>query len=113
EFEIQVQGEAVPLTNLDKILWPETSDHRALTKRDLLKYFAECSDHILRHAMGRPLTLLRFPDGIEKQRFFQRHWPHKLPQFVETVRVYTEDAGEDKDFILCNNLPTLLWLGQI
>ena len=61
----------------------------------------------------RLITLIRFPQGIKGPKFFQKHWNENLPKFVETVRVYTEHEHRDQDFLLCNNLSTLLWLGQI
>ncbi len=61
----------------------------------------------------RLITLIRFPKGIQGQKFFQKHWSDNLPKFVETVRVFTEHENKDQDFLLCNNLSSLLWLGQI
>jgi bifunctional non-homologous end joining protein LigD len=59
------------------------------------------------------MTLVRFPNGINEGRFYQKHWDKGLPTFVETRRVYTEFERKDQDFLVCNNLPTLLWLGQV
>jgi bifunctional non-homologous end joining protein LigD len=85
----------------------------ALTKRDLLRYFAQVSPYILPHLADRPLTMIRMPEGIEGQRFFQKHWEHKLPEFVETITVYSGSKQENGEYLLGNNLPTLLWLGQM
>ena len=56
--------------------------------------------------------MIRFPDGITKHQFFQKHWEHKLPEFIETITVYSESKQENGEYLLCNNLPTLLWLAQ-
>jgi bifunctional non-homologous end joining protein LigD len=56
--------------------------------------------------------MIRMPEGIYGERFFQKHWEQSMPAFVETVTVYSEHRGEHHDYILANNLPTLLWLGQ-
>ena len=109
---LDVGGMELPVSNLDKVLWPETAEQRALTKRDLLRYLATVSRWLLPHLRDRPLTLTRYPNGIEGGSFYQKHYD-RPPPFVETVRVYTDSANGDQQAILCNNLPTLLWLGQL
>ena len=109
---LDVGGVELAVSNLDKVLWPETAEQRALTKRDLLRYLATVSPQLLPHLRDRPLTLTRYPNGIEGGSFYQKHYD-RPPPFVETVRVYTDSAGGDQQAILCNNLPTLLWLGQL
>ena len=84
----------------------------ALTKRDLLRYLAQVSPYMLPHLADRPLTMIRMPDGIRGQRFFQKHWEQERPEFVETITVFSGHKDEQHDYLLCNNLPTLLWLAQ-
>lgn len=110
---IEGPGWTVPVTNLDKVLWPADEGGVGVTKRNLLRYAARIFPCIERHIANRPLTLLRFPDGIERQRFYQKHWEGELPPFVETVNAYSEGEGVDQQLLLCNNLPTLLWLCQV
>src|SRR5262249_36213182 len=57
--------------------------------------------------------LIRYPNGVGGKSFFQKHWEHKKPEFVETVMLFSEHNKADGEFILCNNLATLLWLGQL
>ena len=109
---LDVGGVELAVSNLDKVLWPETAEQRALTKRDLLRYLATVSPWLLPHLRDRPLTLTRYPNGIEGGSFYQKHYENP-PPFVETVTVYTDSASGDQQAILCNNLPTLLWLGQL
>jgi len=113
-FTLSVDGQQVKLTHLDRVYWPADPALKqpALTKRDLLRYFAEVAPYILPHLADRPLTMIRMPDGIGGQRFFQKHWKQEQPGFVETVTVYSGSKEESQDYILCNNLPTLLWLAQ-
>jgi bifunctional non-homologous end joining protein LigD len=113
DFKLKVMGETVALTNLDKVFWPAWGDQRALTKRDLLLYFAQVSPHLLRHMRDRPITLTRYPNGITKGHFYQKHWEPDLPRFVESVRLWSGQNEEDGEYLLCNNLPTLMWLGQL
>ena len=68
---------------------------------------------MLTHLRDRPLTMIRMPEGIDGERFFQKHWEQALPEFVATVDVFSEHKDEKHGYILANNLPTLLWLGQV
>ncbi|HQR54183.1 MAG TPA: non-homologous end-joining DNA ligase, partial [Burkholderiales bacterium] len=113
-FALALGPHRIRLTNLDRVYWPADAALKqpALTKRDLLRYFAEVSPFILPHLADRPLTMIRMPDGITGQRFFQKHWGETRPEFVETVTVFSEHKDERHDYLLCNNLPTLLWLAQ-
>ncbi|HEX3123011.1 MAG TPA: DNA ligase D, partial [Rhodanobacteraceae bacterium] len=113
-FTLLVGSEQIRLTHLDRIYWPENPalQQPALTKRDLLRYFAQVSPYMLPHLADRPLTMIRMPDGINKQRFFQKHWEQERPEFTETITVYSGHKDESHEYLLCNNLPTLLWLAQ-
>jgi bifunctional non-homologous end joining protein LigD len=95
DFILEVEGQKVSLTNLDKAIWPATKGSRALTKRDLITYLIKVAPYLLPHLKDRPLSLSRFPNGIYGQHFFQKHYK-PVPEYL-----------------LCNNLATLLWLGQI
>jgi len=70
------------------------------------------SPFMLPHLADRPLTMIRMPEGIEGQRFFQKHWEQARPEFVRTITVFSETKDEKHDYLLCNDLPTLLWLAQ-
>ncbi|MEO8456767.1 MAG: non-homologous end-joining DNA ligase [Chloroflexota bacterium] len=113
-FSLRVGAQKVAVTNLDKPLWPAYKDVRPLTKRDLLTYFARVSPYLLPQMHGRVLTLTRYPNGIDGKSFYQKHWEQgKLPEYVEPVIVYSGQFDKDQEYLLCNNLPTLLWLGQL
>ncbi len=110
---LEVEGYRISLANLNKEFWPKLGRRRGLTKRDLLRYYAQVSPYILPHLRDRPLTLTRYPNGITGQHFYQKHWDAPLPAFVDTVRLYSSHNEGDQEYLICNNLPTLLWLGQI
>ena len=114
-MELEVAGARVHLTNLDRIYWPAArgAPRGAVTKRDFLQYLARVAPFMLPHLADRPLTMIRMPEGINGERFFQKHWPHPLPDFVESVTVFSETKDERHRYLLGNNLPTLLWLGQV
>jgi bifunctional non-homologous end joining protein LigD len=111
---ISVGAHTIKLTHLDRIYWPADPALKqpALNKRDLLRYFAQVSPYILPHLADRPLTMIRMPDGIRGQRFFQKHWTQARPRFVESITVYSGTKDESHEYLLCQNLPTLLWLAQ-
>jgi bifunctional non-homologous end joining protein LigD len=113
-FTLAVGPHRIRLTHLDRVYWPENPalEQPALTKRDLLRYFAQVAPFILPHLADRPLTMIRMPDGIRGQRFFQKHWEQERPDFVESITVFSGHKDERHEYLLCNNLPTLLWLAQ-
>jgi bifunctional non-homologous end joining protein LigD len=113
-FTLAVGPHRIRLTHLDRVYWPADPALKqpALTKRDLLRYFAQVSPFILPHLADRPLTMIRMPDGIGGQRFFQKHWEQERPEFVETITVFSGHKDERHEYLLCNNLPTMLWLAQ-
>jgi len=111
---LAVGKERIKLTNLDRVYWPANPGLKqpALSKRDLVRYLAQVSPYMLPHLADRPLTMIRMPEGIRGQRFFQKHWAQERPAFVETITVFSGHKDESHDYLLCNNLPTLLWLAQ-
>ena len=111
-FTIEVEGNKIKLNNMDKILWPATANHPDFTKRDLLTYLARVSPYLLPHLKDRPLTLSRYPDGIHGEHFYQKHWGHPVPDFVQKVNI-SEEKGSMREYLVCNNLASLLWLGQL
>ncbi len=113
ELRLEVGVHEIPVTNLSKALWPEHGAQRAVTKRDLLRYLATVAPDMLPHLRDRLITLTRYPNGIGDLHFYQKHSEGPPPGFVETVPVHSEGAAGDRDFLLCNNLATLLWLGQL
>src|SRR5688572_30924886 len=113
-FTLSAGPHRIKLTNLERVYWPANAalDQPPLTKRDLLRYLAQVSPHMLPHLADRPLTMIRMPDGIRGQRFFQKHWEQARPDFVESVTVFSGHKDEEHEYLLCNNVPTLLWLAQ-
>jgi bifunctional non-homologous end joining protein LigD len=114
EFPLFVGRHRIRLTHLDRIYWPADPalQQPALTKRDLLRYLARISPFLLPHLRDRPLTMIRMPEGIHGQRFFQKHWEQERPEFTETITLFSSHREESHEYLLCNNLPTLLWLAQ-
>ena len=113
-FTLEVGPHKVPLTHLDRVYWPADPGLKqpAITKRELLRYFTKIAPHILRHLADRPLTMIRMPGGIHGQRFFQKHWEQEKPAFADTITIFSGHNEKATEYLVCSNLPTLLWLAQ-
>ncbi len=99
----------VPISNPDKALWPETEDSPAVTKADLCGYYDMAADRILPHIAGRPLSVVRAPDGIGGEQFFQRHVLPGLEKYLKPVAV----SGEEKPYLSIETAQALVALGQV
>ena len=110
---LEVDGHRISLTNLDKVLWPPVGGARAITKGDMVRYYTRMGSAIIPHLRDRPLTLTRYPDGIDGESFYQKRWGHDLPEFVETVELFSSHNEGDVTYMMVNNLPTLIWLAQL
>jgi len=109
-----VMGDVVlRVTHPERVFWPTTDSAPAYTKRDLLRYLTRVAVYLLPHLGDRPLTLKRYPTGITGKHFYQKHVETPLPDFVERASLFAEEHQEAGDNVVCNNLPTLLWLGQM
>ena len=110
---VEVEGHRIAFTNLNKPLWPEADGHPAITKGDMIRYYARISPALLPHLRNRPLTLTRYPNGINGESFYQKHWAQGVPDYAETVGVFSSHNEGDGEYVMANNLPTLLWLAQL
>lgn len=112
QMVLAVDDHELSLTNLDKVLWPPMGRSRGFTKRDLLRYLARVSSWLLPHLAGRPLFVTRYPNGVNGKSFYQKHWDNP-PPFARTVTIYSSHNEGDSDYLICDNLATLLWLAQM
>lgn len=106
EVELIVGRNNIHLSHLEKILWPK----KKITKKDLAIYYIKNSDWILPELKDRPITVFRCIEGVMGECFYQRHFDEKLPKFIKTADIWTEDKKSDQQYICINNLATLLWL---
>jgi bifunctional non-homologous end joining protein LigD len=107
-----VDGHELAVTSLDKPLWPGQGRRKGATKRDLLRYLTRVSPYLLPHLADRPLFVTRFPDGVTGKSFFQKHW-EPPPPFAQTVEIHSSHNERDGAYLICDNLATLLYLGQM
>ena len=110
EQTIQIDDHHIRVTNWNKILWPESG----FTKGDLMEYFLKAAPFLLPHLKDRPLTVVRFPSGIQTKGFYQKNCPQSAPEFVQTVTVSSYPSKPEKaiNYILVQNTATLLWLAN-
>ncbi len=115
DITLDVGGAPIKVTNLSKVFWPATETAPARTKRDLIRYYALVAPYLAPHLRDRPLTLTRYPNGIEAGSFYQKHWSQPYPREfrVDRVRLYSSRADGDQEYIVCNNIQTLIWLAQL
>jgi DNA ligase D-like protein (predicted polymerase)/DNA ligase D-like protein (predicted ligase)/DNA ligase D-like protein (predicted 3'-phosphoesterase) len=109
-FQIaQVGKRKIELSNLEKVLYPDSH----ILKAELIEYYLKVAPTILAHLKGRPLSLVRYPDGIDGERFFQKNRPEWAPEWIEHV-VLREPAGEEKiDYVIATEESSLVWLANL
>ncbi len=107
--KVAVGGHELNLTNLSKLFWPE----EGYTKFDLINYYFRVSSFVIPHLANRPLSLKRYPEGSRGAFFFQKNAPPETPAWVKRQRIYHEDSREGVDYIICNDLSTLLYLANL
>ena len=105
---ISIDEQEISITNWDKVLWPDTG----YTKGDLIRYYSLAAPYLLAHLRDRPLTVTRYPHGIEGTSFYQKNCPQYAPAFVETVTVTGDEPDKTINYILAQNRPTLVWLAN-
>jgi bifunctional non-homologous end joining protein LigD len=99
----------VGLTNLDKVLFPKMQ----ITKAQVIEYYIKVAPKMLAYLADRPLVLTRFPNGIDKEGFYAKDAPEGTPPWVKTARFYSQTVQRYIDYILCNDLDTLIWLANL
>ena len=105
--EVRVGERTLRVTNLDKLLYPAAG----FRKRDVIEYLVHVAPALLPHLAGRPLTRKRFPDGVEGKSFFEKQCPSHRPEWVHVAPI--ELSRKVVEFCVCDDLPTLVWLGNL
>jgi bifunctional non-homologous end joining protein LigD len=107
--EVHVQGRTLSLSNLDKVLYPAAG----FTKGHVIDYYTRVAPAVLPHLQGRALTLKRYPNGVEGQHFYEKNAPGHRPDWVRTATIPIRTDGRTIDFVLADDLPTLVWLANL
>ncbi len=106
---VEIGGKKLSLTNLEKVLYPVAG----FTKGQVIDYYARIAPVLLPHLRNHPLTLKRYPEGVDKPYFFEKNATKHRPDWVKTVPVWSEGNHRDVNYILANDLPTLVWIANL
>jgi bifunctional non-homologous end joining protein LigD len=109
ESMIEVEGRQIKLSNVDKVLYPKAG----FTKGQVIDYYIRIAPVLLPHLEGRPLTLKRYPEGVEKFHFYEKNCPPYRPEWMKTAKIWS--AGNNRYMYYCvvADLASLVWLGNL
>jgi bifunctional non-homologous end joining protein LigD len=107
--ELIVADRKIQVSNLDKILYPKA----AFTKGQVIDYYIRIAPVLLPHLKDRPLTMKRYPNGVEGEFFYEKNCPSHRPKWVRTAKVWSEGNQRTMDYCLVNDLPTLVWAANL
>lgn len=106
---VEIDGRKVKLTNLDKVLYPESG----FTKGEVLDYYARVAPVMLPHLADRAATLIRYPDGVDTSGFFAKRAPAHRPEWVRTASVAASSSGKHIEYLLIDDLSSLMWAANL
>jgi bifunctional non-homologous end joining protein LigD len=106
---VTVEDRELELSNLDKVLYPKAG----FTKGELIDWYARIGEVLLPHLRGRPLTLKRYPEGVEGKHFYEKRCPGHRPDWVTTASVWSDRHKGEIDYCVVEDLPTLVWLANL
>jgi bifunctional non-homologous end joining protein LigD len=107
--QLVVEGRKLSVSNLDKILYPIVG----FTKGQVIDYYIRVAPVLLPHLKYRPLTMKRYPDGVEGEFFYEKNCPEHRPKWVQTARVWSESNDRIMNYCLVQDLPTLVWAANL
>lgn len=106
---LKVAGKTLEVSNLDKVLYPVPG----FTKGQVIDYYIRIAPVLLPHLKDRPLTLKRYPNGVDKEFFYEKRCPSHRPNWVRTAHIWSEGNNDYVDYCLANDLPTLVWAANL
>ncbi len=107
--EVVVEGRPLRLSNLDKVLYPKVG----FTKAAVIDYYTRVAPVLIPHLRGRPLTLKRYPNGVEAGHFYEKQCPSHRPEWVHTAPIAIRSEDRIVNFCLADDLATLVWLANL
>ena len=107
--DVTVGERTLSLSNLGKVLYPRAG----FTKGHVIDYYTRIAPVLLPHLEGRPLTLKRYPNGVEGGHFYEKRCPDHRPDWVATAAVWSRHNARTIDYCLADDLPTLVWLANL
>jgi bifunctional non-homologous end joining protein LigD len=109
ESMIEIQGRQLKLSNLEKVMYPSVG----FTKAQVIDYYVRIAPVLLPHLKNRPLTLKRYPEGVQGMFFYEKACPKYRPEWVQTTAVWSEGRNDYIDFCLAQDVPTLVWAANL
>jgi bifunctional non-homologous end joining protein LigD len=106
---VKIGDRTLSLSNLEKVMYPKTG----FTKGQVIDYYARIAPVLLPHLIGRPLTLKRYPNGVEGEYFYEKRCPEHRPSWVKTAPIWSEHSDGPVNYCLANDLPTLVWAANL
>src|SRR4051794_25225004 len=106
---LHIDGIDVPVSNLEKVLYPTAG----VTKTHVIDYYVRVSKWLLPHLRDRPVTLKRYPDGVQGEHFYEKDAPSFTPEWVRTFPVPRRTGESDINYIIVDNLATLVWAANL
>lgn len=107
--EIAIGGKRLTVSNLDKVLYPQAQ----FTKGQVIDYYVQVAPVLLPHLKDRPLTLKRYPNGVDREFFYEKRCPEYRPRWVETASLWSKTNEGKISYCLANNLATLVWAANL
>jgi bifunctional non-homologous end joining protein LigD len=107
--ELIVEDRKIQVSNLDKVLYPKVG----FTKGQVIDYYIRVAPVLLPHLKDRPLTMKRYPDGVEGEFFYEKNCPSHRPKWVKTAEVWSEGNNRVMNYCLAQDLPTLVWAANL
>jgi bifunctional non-homologous end joining protein LigD len=107
--ELIVEGKKLSVSNLNKVLYPKAG----FTKGQVIDYYIRIAPVLLPHLADRPLTMKRYPNGVEGEFFYEKNCPSHRPKWVKTAKVWSEGNNRMMDYCLASDLPTLVWAANL
>lgn len=106
---LKVDGRVIDISNPSKVLYPKAG----FRKLDVIDYYIRIAPALLPHMKGRPVSMKRYPDGVEAGYFFQKQAPDHRPDWMTTFPVPSDTRGKPIDYIVCDDRATLVWLANM
>lgn len=107
--ELTIEGRTLKFSNLDKVMYPKAG----FTKAHVIDYYVRIAPVLLPHLKDRPLTLKRYPNGVDGMFFYEKTCPKHRPAWVKTQNVWSHGRGEDIPFCVVDSVATLAWLANL
>ena len=106
---VEIEGRKLALSNLDKVLYPATG----FTKGQVINYYLQIAPTMLPHIVNRPITLKRYPEGIDAEHFYEKNCPSHRPAWLKVAPIYGRHNKEMINYCLIDSVAGLVWTANL